>query len=102
MRLRNLYLVLRKLPQVSEQCEKFKQNFKILIGQIIGASSDLKQATSIAQHMVKDWGMSERVGLRTIESQKGLVPNEVLSANTIDNVTKNIFGRIFIILNIQF
>lgn len=31
-----------------------------------GASSDLKQATSIAAHMVKDWGMSEKIGLRTM------------------------------------
>lgn len=31
-----------------------------------GASSDLKQATSIASHMVKDWGMSDKVGLRTL------------------------------------
>lgn len=32
-----------------------------------GASSDLKQATSIATHMVKDLGMSDIVGLRTFE-----------------------------------
>ncbi|KAG7160789.1 ATP-dependent zinc metalloprotease YME1L-like [Homarus americanus] len=32
-----------------------------------GSSSDLKQATNIATHMVKDLGMSERVGLRTFE-----------------------------------
>ncbi|KAJ8704422.1 hypothetical protein PYW07_011610 [Mythimna separata] len=32
-----------------------------------GASSDLKQATSIACHMVREWGMSEKVGLRTME-----------------------------------
>ncbi|KAK8746403.1 hypothetical protein OTU49_017004 [Cherax quadricarinatus] len=36
-----------------------------------GSSSDLKQATSIATHMVKDLGMSERVGLRTFEDNTG-------------------------------
>ncbi|XP_053621435.1 ATP-dependent zinc metalloprotease YME1L isoform X2 [Plodia interpunctella] len=33
-----------------------------------GASSDLKQATSIAEHMVREWGMSEKVGLRCMQS----------------------------------
>lgn len=51
-----------------------------------GASSDLKQATSIASHMVKDWGMSEKVGLRTIEGAKGLQPSENLSSTTIESV----------------
>ncbi|KAL4710366.1 hypothetical protein ACJJTC_003763 [Scirpophaga incertulas] len=32
-----------------------------------GASSDLKQATSIASHMVREWGMSDKVGLRSME-----------------------------------
>ncbi|KAF2367097.1 Peptidase FtsH [Trinorchestia longiramus] len=36
-----------------------------------GASSDLKQATSVATHMVKDFGMSDRVGLRTFEDTSG-------------------------------
>ncbi|CAB3223074.1 unnamed protein product [Arctia plantaginis] len=35
-----------------------------------GASSDLKQATSIACHMVREWGMSEKVGLRTMEAPR--------------------------------
>lgn len=60
-----------------------------------GASSDLKQATSIATHMVKDWGMSEKVGLRTIESSKGLYPNESLGPNTVEAVD----GEIKKILN---
>ncbi|KAM3955768.1 LOW QUALITY PROTEIN: ATP-dependent zinc metalloprotease YME1L [Aphomia sociella] len=34
-----------------------------------GASSDLKQATSIASHMVREWGMSEKLGLRTLDTQ---------------------------------
>jgi ATP-dependent metalloprotease len=56
-----------------------------------GASSDLKQATSIASHMVKDWGMSEKVGLRTIEGPKGMMAqNETLSAQTIDTIDAEI------------
>ncbi|EDW02086.1 ATP-dependent zinc metalloprotease YME1L isoform X2 [Drosophila grimshawi] len=55
-----------------------------------GASSDLKQATSIATHMVKDWGMSEKVGLRTIESPKGLGSGESLGPNTIEAVDAEI------------
>ncbi|XP_026840630.1 ATP-dependent zinc metalloprotease YME1 homolog isoform X2 [Drosophila persimilis] len=55
-----------------------------------GASSDLKQATSIATHMVKDWGMSEKVGLRTIEPSKGLGTGETLGPNTIEAVDAEI------------
>lgn len=40
-----------------------------------GSSSDLKQATSIATHMVKDLGMSDRVGLRTFEDNTGQLIN---------------------------
>jgi ATP-dependent metalloprotease len=52
-----------------------------------GASSDLQQATNIASKMVKDWGMSEKVGLRTFEGPKGLQANESLSSVTIDAVS---------------
>ncbi|KAH8413790.1 hypothetical protein KR222_008227, partial [Zaprionus bogoriensis] len=55
-----------------------------------GASSDLKQATSIATHMVKDWGMSDKVGLRTIESAKGLGPGDCLGPNTVEAVDAEI------------
>lgn len=56
-----------------------------------GASSDLKQATSIASHMVRDWGMSEKVGLRTIETAKGFgAPSEVLSPSTVEGVDNEI------------
>lgn len=51
-----------------------------------GASSDLKQATSIASHMVKDWGMSDKVGLRTLKESQGMQPNESLSSSTIELV----------------
>lgn len=57
----------------------------------IGASSDLKQATSIASHMVRDWGMSEKVGLRTIETAKGFgATAEVLSPSTVEGVDNEI------------
>lgn len=62
----------------------------------LGASSDLKQATSIAAHMVRDWGMSEKVGLRTFESNKGAFANENLGQTTIESVRTTIK---FILLN---
>lgn len=46
----------------------------------------MKQATSIAAHMVKDWGMSEKVGLRTFDSSKGAFANENLGQTTIESV----------------
>ncbi|XP_058452376.1 ATP-dependent zinc metalloprotease YME1L isoform X2 [Malaya genurostris] len=56
-----------------------------------GASSDLKQATSIASHMVRDWGMSDKVGLRTIETSKGFgAPSEMLSPSTVEGVDSEI------------
>lgn len=55
-----------------------------------GASSDLKQATNIASHMVKEWGMSERVGLRTIETPKGLMTPESLAGSTTEAVDTEI------------
>ncbi|XP_023708046.1 ATP-dependent zinc metalloprotease YME1L isoform X2 [Cryptotermes secundus] len=59
-----------------------------------GASSDLKQATAIAIHMVKDWGMSERVGLRTHDgNNSGFVVVNELSPGTnelIDSEIKRI------------
>lgn len=46
--------------------------------------------------MVRDWGMSEKVGLRTIETAKGFgAPSEVLSSTTVENVD----GEIKKILN---
>lgn len=40
--------------------------------------------------MVKDWGMSDKVGLRTIEGPKGLQPSEYLGPNTIEVVDAEI------------
>ncbi|XP_050510032.1 ATP-dependent zinc metalloprotease YME1L [Diabrotica virgifera virgifera] len=55
-----------------------------------GASSDLKQATSIATHMVKDWGMSEKIGLRTmVDNSKSFQP-ETLGPTTNEMVDSEI------------
>ncbi|XP_075988541.1 ATP-dependent zinc metalloprotease YME1L [Anticarsia gemmatalis] len=59
-----------------------------------GASSDLKQATSIACHMVREWGMSEKVGLRTME-QRSLAQAEQLGPYTnelVDGEIKKILS----------
>ncbi|XP_041986742.1 ATP-dependent zinc metalloprotease YME1L isoform X2 [Aricia agestis] len=55
-----------------------------------GASSDLKQATSIANHMVREWGMSEKVGLRTLEPPRGLTPSDQLGPYTNELVDAEI------------
>lgn len=60
-----------------------------------GASSDLKQATSIASHMVREWGMSEKVGLRTLEpraaaDQLGPYTNELVSRTTLHYTTNSV------------
>ncbi|XP_050296248.1 ATP-dependent zinc metalloprotease YME1L [Anthonomus grandis grandis] len=58
-----------------------------------GASSDLQQATSIATHMVKDWGMSEKMGLRTISDNPKSFHAEQLGPSTseaVDNEIKRI------------
>lgn len=53
----------------------------------LGASSDLKQATSIATHMVKDWGMSEKMGLRTMAENPKSFQGETLGPSTSETVT---------------
>lgn len=53
-----------------------------------GASSDLQRATSIATHMVKEWGMSDKVGLRTLETRKPI--DEVLGPSTSEMVDNEI------------
>lgn len=53
----------------------------------LGASSDLKQATSIAAHMVRDWGMSEKIGLRTMPEGNKPFSAEQLGPSTNEQVT---------------
>lgn len=56
-----------------------------------GASSDLKQATNIATHMVKEWGMSENVGLRTYEvNSKSLIQVNEPSPHTNEQIDAEI------------
>lgn len=56
-----------------------------------GAASDLKQATAIATNMVKEWGMSEKVGLRTFDSKDGSLINvNELSPSTTEAVDQEI------------
>jgi ATP-dependent metalloprotease len=50
-----------------------------------GASSDLQRATQMATSMVREWGMSEKVGLRAFERR-----NEKLSPATREAVSLNI------------
>ncbi|XP_076062132.1 ATP-dependent zinc metalloprotease YME1L [Oratosquilla oratoria] len=57
-----------------------------------GASSDLKQATNIATTMVKDYGMSDKVGLRTFEDTSGqlLGSSDVLGHTTKEAIDAEI------------
>lgn len=56
-----------------------------------GASSDLKQATSIATNMVKEWGMSDKVGVRTFEEGKNsLIIVSELSPSTTEAIDAEI------------
>ncbi|XP_060844046.1 ATP-dependent zinc metalloprotease YME1L isoform X3 [Rhopalosiphum padi] len=54
-----------------------------------GASNDLKQATNIATRMVKELGMSDKVGLRTHESQS----NEMMSFNDLSPATNELIDN---------
>ncbi|XP_025208239.1 ATP-dependent zinc metalloprotease YME1 homolog isoform X2 [Melanaphis sacchari] len=54
-----------------------------------GASNDLKQATNIATRMVKELGMSDKVGLRTHESQS----NEIMSFNDLSPATNELIDN---------
>lgn len=55
-----------------------------------GASSDLRQATQIATHMVKDWGMSEKIGLRTLPENSKSFSYEQLGPSTNELVDHEI------------
>ncbi len=51
-----------------------------------GAANDLEQATGIARRMVREWGMSERVGPDGVEQPAGRVPRRgphVLAARVL-------------------
>ncbi|KAL4103678.1 hypothetical protein QTP88_019023 [Uroleucon formosanum] len=54
-----------------------------------GASNDLKQATNIATRMVKELGMSDKVGLRTHESQS----NEIMNFNDLSPATNELIDN---------
>lgn len=51
-----------------------------------GAGDDLKRASRIAQSMVKDLGMSEKFGLRTIEEKEGVCTQNPLGPQTTETV----------------
>lgn len=56
-----------------------------------GAASDLKQATAIATNMVKLWGMSDRVGVRTFdEDRNSLIVVSDLSSSTTETIDTEI------------
>lgn len=50
----------------------------------------MKQATSIATHMVKDWGMSEKIGLRTLAENTKPFSGESLGPSTNEQVDNEI------------
>lgn len=56
-----------------------------------GAASDLKQATAIATNMVKEWGMSDKVGVRTFnEDKNSLIVVSDLSSSTTEMIDAEI------------
>lgn len=56
-----------------------------------GASSDFKQATNLATRMVKEWGMSEKVGVRTFDDEhNSLVVVNDLGQTTTENIDSEI------------
>ncbi|XP_072755645.1 ATP-dependent zinc metalloprotease YME1L isoform X1 [Anoplolepis gracilipes] len=59
-----------------------------------GASSDLVEATKIAELMVKNYGMSEKVGFRSITENKKLFSNNNTYAPSTNEVIDNEVKRI--------
>uniref|UniRef100_A0A646QDM3 ATP-dependent zinc metalloprotease YME1 n=1 Tax=Hemiscolopendra marginata TaxID=943146 RepID=A0A646QDM3_9MYRI len=56
-----------------------------------GASSDFKQATNLATRMVKEWGMSEKVGVRTFDDEhNSLVIVNDLGQSTTETIDAEI------------
>ncbi|XP_045475738.1 ATP-dependent zinc metalloprotease YME1L [Harmonia axyridis] len=60
-----------------------------------GASSDLQKATSIATHMVKEWGMSEKVGPRTLPERKSFDAETIGPATNelVDNEIRRLLSE---------
>ncbi|CAG2166289.1 unnamed protein product, partial [Oppiella nova] len=56
-----------------------------------GAYDDLKKATNLATHMVKDFGMSDKIGVRTFEDDhNSLVVVNDLAVSTTENIDSEI------------
>ncbi|XP_054162272.1 ATP-dependent zinc metalloprotease YME1L-like [Oppia nitens] len=56
-----------------------------------GAYDDLKKATNLATHMIKDYGMSDKIGVRTFEDDhNSLVVVNDLAASTSENIDSEI------------
>ncbi|XP_013781437.1 ATP-dependent zinc metalloprotease YME1 homolog isoform X2 [Limulus polyphemus] len=56
-----------------------------------GASSDLKQATALATQMVKEWGMSDKLGVRTFDEERNsLVVISELAPSTSEAIDAEI------------
>lgn len=68
-----------------------------------GASSDLQKATSIATHMVKEWGMSDKIGPRTLPEKKsfegdsmGPATNELVSIRGFSFICLSFYNLLII------
>ncbi|XP_072937376.1 ATP-dependent zinc metalloprotease YME1L isoform X2 [Epargyreus clarus] len=58
-----------------------------------GASSDLQQATAIAGHMVREWGMSDKVGLRALPPRAPHEPLGPATSELVDGEIKKLLAE---------